>query len=386
VSALTQRVWLQWNGLFDRPGSLRAAALVRILVGPIVLVHLLPFLRAMVQGRYYADAFYSPWVSWWPEPGRGLYFTLLGACAVSAITLSLGQFSRLSAGYSLAFVAYNLFLSQTHFHHNRAYLVINLAFLALIPCGRLLSVDAWLSRRRGRAPAELASLWPMYLLRFEAVSVYAASGSSKLLNADWWSGLVTFDRVHRFMHRLEASIAPRWFIDLLSAREFHYVFAKVAVFTELGIALGLLWPRTRLAAVWLAIAFHVAIGIGLQVEVFSYLAIAALTIWATPRTRERQLRVDRGRAGGRLLWFCARRLDWLARFRLQPEPPPHGVILLTDRDGRQLRGAAAALLALSRCPPLFPLLGPFLLPGLRTLWERAFGRAFSEVEGGAQQQ
>lgn len=366
-----------WNGWFDEPRSLRAVALLRILVGPIVLVHLWPFLRDALDGHYYADAFYQPWMPWLPEAPRGLYLALLGLCVLSAITLSLGLWSRPSALYTWAFVAYNLFLSQTHFHHNRAFLVINLTCLMLLPCGRLLSLDAWLARRRGQALSSLAPLWPMYLLRFEVVSVYAASGGSKLLNADWWSGLVTFDRVLRFRHKLEASVAPDWFVELITTRGFHEVFGKVAIFTELCMAAGLLHPRTRYAAVWVAIIFHVSIGIGLSVQIFSYLAISALLIWSTPSTRDRVLSVDRSRPGGRMMAMCARRLDWLARFELREHGPEvDAAVLLTQRDGQRLRGAAAARVAMSRCPLLFLPCGPLNLPGVRALWDRATAARF----------
>ena len=263
MSALLARASQRWNAMFDEPGSLRGPALMRLVIGPMVLLHLLPFLSAMRQGRYYADSFYSPWVSWLPEAPREVYFALLCLCVLSAATLSLGLLTRASAVYAFAFVGYNLFLSETHFRHNRAYLFINLAFLALIPCGRLLSLDAWRAQRRGKPLEPNASLWPMYLLRFEAVSIYAASGFSKLMNPDWWSGLVTFDRVIRHQRQLEASVAPQWLIELVTDRDFHTIFGKVAILTELFIASALVFPFTRRAAIWVAIIFHLTIGVGL---------------------------------------------------------------------------------------------------------------------------
>ena len=62
--------------------------------------------------------------------------------------------------------------------------------------------------------------------------------------------------------------------------------------TELFIAFGLWWRATRYAAVWIAVCFHVAIQVSASVEVFSYLGIAALVIWAVPSTRDRVLVVD----------------------------------------------------------------------------------------------
>ena len=60
----------------------------------------------------------------------------------------------LATATTFAIVTYNLFLSTTLFHNNRAYLVIVLGVLAVAPCGRELSVDAWLRRRRGRPPLD----------------------------------------------------------------------------------------------------------------------------------------------------------------------------------------------------------------------------------------
>ena len=81
-------------------------------------------------------------------------------------------------------------------------------------------------------------------------------------------------------------------MSLLTRRTFHTYAAKAIVLTELFIALGLWWRRTRYAAVWVAVGFHVAIEVSASVQVFSYLAIAALVIWAVPSTRDRVLEVD----------------------------------------------------------------------------------------------
>ena len=64
--------------------------------------------------------------------------------------MTVGLRTRLSTAAVFAVVAYNLFLSTTHVHNNRAYLLIVLAALAVTPCGRELSVDAWWRRRSGR--------------------------------------------------------------------------------------------------------------------------------------------------------------------------------------------------------------------------------------------
>jgi Vitamin K-dependent gamma-carboxylase len=223
--------------------------------------------------------------------------------------------------------------------------------LAVAPCGHELSLDAWLRRRRGRPPLDpSAPGWPLWLLRFECAAVYGASGLSKLLDPDWFGGTVTWQRVVRARDQLDAWPLPDWAVSVLTERGFHTGAAKVIVLTELLIAVGL-WRRgTRYAALWVAVAFHVAIELSAAVQVFSFLAIAVLVIWAVPSTRDRVLRIDRR-------WGAAvRRLDWLARFRVEPGSR----LEVVDRDGATIRGGPAVVLALSR----LPLTAWFALPAL----------------------
>jgi hypothetical protein len=263
-------------------------------------------------------------------------------------------------------VTYNLFLSTTHLHNNRAYLVSVLAALAVAPCGRELSVDAWWRRSRGLEARSLtAPAWPLWLLRFVAATVYGASGLSKLLDPDWFGGRVTWHRLVLVRDRLEASVLPGWAIDILTNRSFHTGAAKLIVATELFIAVGLWWRRTRYAAVWVAICFHVAIQLSARVEVFSYLAIAALVIWAVPSTRDRVLVIDPGVASHRRFEHVVRSLDWLARFRVV-----HGEagerLHAIDRDGGVVVGPGAICLTLSRLPvTAWFALPTLLLPSVR---------------------
>ena len=39
------------DDVFDRPGSVRSLAVLRIVLGPVVLVHLWPFLSMTLEGR-----------------------------------------------------------------------------------------------------------------------------------------------------------------------------------------------------------------------------------------------------------------------------------------------------------------------------------------------
>jgi hypothetical protein len=356
----------RFDDLLGRAVSMRALALLRVLAGPVVLLHLQPFLHDAWDGQIYRDAFYEPYRAWYPELPDAVYVGLLCLAALAAVAMSLGLLTRLATATTFLIVTYNLFLSTTHFHNNRAYLVIVLGVLVMAPCGRELSLDAWIRRRRGRPPLELsAPAWPLWLLRFECAAIYGASGLSKLLDPDWFGGTVPWQRVVEARDQLVAWPLPDWAVSVLTDRSFYTGAAKLIVLTELFIAVGLWWRGTRYAAVWVAVAFHVGIQGSASVQVFSFLGIAVLAIWAVPSTRDRVLRMDPADAGQRRFGALVRRLDWLARFRVETAPP--GARLeVVDWDGSTIRGAAAVVFALSRLPLTawfaLPLL---LLPAVR---------------------
>lgn len=349
------RAQASFAAIFECPGDTRALALVRILVGPIVVYHLWPFLEAMRHGSYYADYFYAPWAAWLVPPPRSVYFAMLTACVLSALLMSVGYKTRWTSRYTAFFVTYNFFSSETFFRHNRNFLILILIMLALVPSGRVFSWDA--RHASATEPLETrAPLWPMYLMRFEVVCVYCASSISKLLNPDWRSGTVLLARSRWYEPTLRASPLPDVVVDLVTDPTFHSLFAKFAIATEFAIAILLVSRRFRYAGAFLAISFHAIIEVALSVQIFSYLAVGGLLIWTTPKLRERTISFDPTsiRAVG---WL--KRLDWLARFRF--EEREQGGLQLQDRDGRVYQGAPALRRALMLCPLTFAFAAPLVL-------------------------
>lgn len=278
MRGLVERV----DELLGRRVSMRSLALVRILVGPVALMHLWPIASAALGGDTYRDRFHHPYLPWYPELPTAGYAALLVVGCVAAGAMTVGVATRAATATVFAVVAYHLLLSTTHVHNNRAYLVIVLGILALAPCGRALSFDAWSRRRRGISADELAPAWPIWLLRFECAVVYGASGFSKLVDPDWFGGTVTWGRVVTQEAMLRASVVPDAIADVLVDRSFHTVAAKLIVLTELFIAAGLWWRRTRPIAIVTAVVFHLTIEMSAAVQVFSYLGIAVLVVWAAP--------------------------------------------------------------------------------------------------------
>lgn len=273
----------RFDRVLGRRVSMRSLGIVRVLVGMVALMHLMPFVTDALRGDTYRDHFHHAYSAWYPELPEPAYVGLLVIGCLAAVGMSLGLWSRVATSATFGVVAYNLFLSTTHMHNNRAYLVIVLALLAAAPCGRALSVDAWLQGRRGRDTGDQTSAaWPLWLLRFECAAVYGASGLSKLLDPDWFGGTVTWGRMIAQEAAIRSSALPAFVADLLLERSFHTVAAKLIIGTELFIAGGLWWRRTRRFAIAAAVVFHVTIQFTAHVQIFSYLAIAVLFVWADP--------------------------------------------------------------------------------------------------------
>lgn len=342
------------DAVFDRPGSVRALAVLRIALGPIVIAHLWPFLVDTWRGETYDERFFEPWWGFVPDVPGSVQVVLVWGAALAAVPLALGWRTRWVGAITWLGVAGNFFLSQHHFRHNRAFLLFLLGAVVLGESGRVLSLDARRRRAHGLEVADRATLWPLWLLRVLASSVYFASGFSKLIDTDWASGLVLWDRAVRYQQFVRDSILPEpvaeLVVDVVTARWFHTLTSPLAIAMELFIAVGLWFGPTRLAAIWTALFFHASIEVSASVEVFSLAAMVATVIWVTPATRDRTITADPSTAR----WL--RRLDWLARFHVVEQAgAPLSVV---DRDGWPRTGRDARWLAMSRLPLLFPVVAP----------------------------
>ena len=341
----------------------RALVPLRIAVGVLTIVQLAPFLADAADGRTYADGFTVPYGAWYPELPGTVYVAALALAAVAGVFMACGLFTRVTTTYTAAFFIYNLFLSRTHYHHNRAFLGVLLVGLALVPAGNAISLDALRNRRRGRPRPAEGRRWPLMLLRFQVGAVYAASGFSKLLDPDWFGGTVLRLRVERQAATSVAAGVPQWLVDVIASPQFQAVFAKVVVLTEIFIGLGLLVPRLRTAAIWVAIPFHVAIAVTADVEVFSWAALAALTIWVTPRAHDREVVIGSRIRAMRGWATIVRLLDWTGRFRVTVDPAQDVAVVLRDRDGSVRSGQPAAVRVATLLPATFFIAAPLGVTG-----------------------
>ena len=240
-------------------------------------------------GVSYTDHFWEPFIAWLPELPDRLWFAMLWTGAAAAVLMTIGLWTRVASATTFAVVAFNLLLSQTHFHHNRVFLAILLGGVALLPAGRVLSVDAVAAPaarpaaapRRRAAVAAVAAPGPGHpgLPRLRGEQ----AGRSRLVRRPRDVGP---DGAPPARPRPDA-VARRGRIDLLTSRWLFFVLgpAPSSPSSSSGSVCGSLAPASPRSGS--PIVFHVAIEVSALVQVFSYAAIAALAIWVTPSTRDR---------------------------------------------------------------------------------------------------
>lgn len=311
----------QWNEAIDETVDYRALVPLRVALGPLVLAHLAPVLSELLDGRSFDEIPRLPLTPWYPLPPASLVPWILVVGLVGAVLLSAGLFTHTAAITTTVVYGWWLFLSDTNYHHNRAFLFVLLVGCSLVPVGASFSLDALRRRRRDEpARAPVAPRWPLMLLRFQIAVMYVASGVGKLTDPDWIGGTVTRLRmVEGTVRSIDAGI-PAGLVDWASTTAFHGVAAPVIVLTEIGIGIGLLTPRGRSAAIWMAVWFHLAIAVSADVETFSYAALVALVVWVNPTGARRSV-VLTGRGRGPAVWAAGvGGLDWLGRLRVSAGP------------------------------------------------------------------
>ena len=228
--------------------------------------------------------FKYPGLSWvHPWPGNGLYihWLLLG---VFALFLTVGFLYRVST--TLFFLSHTyFFLLDQGRYVNHTYLISLLSFLLIFaPAHRALSVDAWLwpKLRSSTGPA-----WALWLLRGQMGVVYFFAGVAKIA-PDWLQGepIRTW-----FKEQIRSPIFARVFHQEWVA----YGASYASLLIDLLIVPFLLWRRTRLAALCMAVVFHLLNAQIFPLDIFPWLAIAATTLFLSPSWPRRVISIFRSK-------------------------------------------------------------------------------------------
>jgi vitamin K-dependent gamma-carboxylase-like protein len=335
-------------------GDAYVLGLVRVALGLLLFANALRAVHELQRG-YFGDYFHWPIVPEALVASRSEYAALAVAQVLLAALVVAGYRARVALFASAIAGIYVLLCDRLQYHHNRWALFCYSLLVALSPCDRSFFIA-------GEVPTRVGPLWAARLAQLQVSIIYVASGGSKFLDADWRSGRVLLERFHLYGSQAVAMGIPQGLVDIVSSPDFTSALAKLAIATELFLALGLWGSRTRVFALWWGVVFHLVIEASSRVEGFTWLTLAIYALFATPDVRARKLFYDssryRGKAIARLVWL----LDWLARFEVRPWAPDavkkgHAVVVVR-RDGTLATGVSALSMIARAIPLFFPLWGP----------------------------
>jgi hypothetical protein len=332
--------------------------LVRAIFGVLLTLSALRELSDLRSHAYFGEVFHLPIVPEVLVPSRSVFVALVVIELALALLVLLGWFARPLLLMSALLGIYLLLCDRLSYHNNRYALFLFSFLVAFAPCDR-----AFVLGRARPAPADrIAPLWAQRLAQLQLAIIYVASGGSKLLDADWRDGLVIGDRLRRSVEMAIAKGVPPALMEVLSQPAVASAVSKLAIFTELFLAIALFLPKTRVFALWWGVMFHATIEITSNVELFGWLSITVYALFAQPEVRERVLIYDRASAFGSGLARFVRWFDWLARFDVRArESAGSSSFEVIDRDGSSASGLPGFARLSRGLPALFPLSIPLLV-------------------------
>lgn len=353
-------------------GDTYLLGLVRVAIGALLFWQALGAARYLESNGYFGDVFHLPMIPAALVPPRPIYIWIVAIQLLLAVLVAVGHRARVALFASAVLGLYVLVCDRLQFHHNRYALLCFAFLLAFAPCDRALVITGSMEDRSGL-------LWAQRLAQVQVSIIYLASGGSKLFDDDWRNGLVIGDRFARYGSEALARGVPTSIVEIFSRPASTSALAKLAIATELFLAMGLWMRRTRVFALWWGVMFHLTIEVTSKVEIFTWLTLTTYALFATPDSHARKFFFDPSRAKGVFYARLVGALDWLARFDVKPWEPDrlregHSIVIVR-RDGSRATGIRA-LAMVARCVPLlFPLWAPLALLATFTKGGEASERA-----------
>lgn len=281
-------------GFLREPVDIASLVAFRVIFGLMMLGSVVRFWQRgwidelYIQPAYHFTYWGFEWVRAWPAWGMYAHFAAL---AVLALCVALGLFYRPSIVlFFLGFTYVELIDKATYLNHYYLISVLSLLMIFL-PLHRGWSLDAVIRARRGARPGARrradvrvgwAPRWCLWTVRAQIGLVYFFAGVAKL-QGDWlWSArpLSIWLATHTDVPVLGPLLAEPWVA--YAASWFGAVF-------DLTIVGWLLWPRTRLVAFAVVVAFHVATAELFYLGMFPWIMIGNALIFFSPSWPRRWL-------------------------------------------------------------------------------------------------
>jgi hypothetical protein len=329
--------------LRDHVGDTYLLAMVRVGFGLLLGNEAWLATQDFLHAGYFGNHFHEPYLPEWLVPSEGLYQGVLAAQWVAAALVVLGRGARPALLVAASLLIYVVLCDRLWYHHYRHTMAAFCTLLAFAPCDRHLVP--------GRAPVEgPAPIWAQVAMKAQVSVMYLTSAGTKLLDPDWRGGLMMRGMVANFARLMHGRGVPVEVLDLMRTPIGASLLAKGAITTELSLAVLLWWPRTRRLALWVGLLFHLSITLMTPVRLFTAEMLLVYLLFCTPDSRARVVRFDPDKHAAQNVVDA---LDWLQRFRLDPQKGASFAIVA--RDGTELHGPQALAEAAGALPAVFVL-------------------------------
>lgn len=255
-SSWTEVAAAAWNRFWFTPASAEPLSKLRIAAGVAALLYFLSLQQDLfrwfgVNGLLPSDVILPivgestssfNYHAWWPLHRFGSAAELMTVqvlALISAVCLTAGVFSRISAGTTLFFVLCYVHRAPMIMGLVEPVLSFVLFYLAIGPSGDFYSVDAWRRARNPEAPPpglSYAAGIALRLLQVHVAAFYLMMGLSKLMGEVWWDGTAVWTLIAQTQSR------P---LDLSGLRNYPFIlnfWTHAIVYFELALPI-LIWNR-----------------------------------------------------------------------------------------------------------------------------------------------
>ena len=262
----------------ERPVDPAGLAAFRILFGLIMAVAAARFVaNGWVYELLVAPPYHFTYLGFdWVKPlSHGAMLAGFAVMGTAALALALGLYTRVAAAIFCVLFSYaELIDKATYLNHY--YLASLLALLLVfIPSEKVWSIDAWRRRRRGIATAASVPALSYWVLRAQMAVVYGYAGLAKL-DADW------LFRAEPLRTWLRARVESPLLTGLAGEPWVAFTMSWAGALFDLSVVPLLVFRRTRPFALAAAVAFHLSIWLLFPVGVFSFVMLAAISVFFDP--------------------------------------------------------------------------------------------------------
>jgi uncharacterized membrane protein YphA (DoxX/SURF4 family) len=269
--------WPRWT----EPVRAERLAALRIGLAAVLLADVLTTYLPQIDTFFGRDSLGSPEIFAWRFHEPRWYWSVLYGVedpavlkaaavvwAVATLLLLLGLGTRVSAVVTWILSTSFSTLNPNIDNAGDSIRGILLFYLMLSPCGAVWSLDVWRRRRRGLVQEPLfVHPWPLRLLFVQMCFIYFMNGAYKLLGNDWARG----DSLYYVLGDLTLA---RWSYAQVPLP---YALTRLLTWTvlawEVGFPLLVAVPWTRTAALVFGAAFHVSIGVSMELGGFAFYAL-----------------------------------------------------------------------------------------------------------------